>query len=166
MKFKKNGQSGFTLIELLIVVMVIGSLTGVLISVIDVRGLQGKARDAERVSDLKQIQTALELYFSENRSYPLTVWVEVTGSGFLSSNLTPDFISKIPSDPLAGSTPYADPCDDPNTHRYNYLSHDGTYYRLTAIMEKDSSNDDNPCDSSTCPLGLNTVDYCYEVDNP
>lgn len=53
-----------------------------------------KARDARRISDLRQIQLAQELYFDDNGSYSTTLDV-----------LAPDYISEIPTDPLIGQ-PY------------------------------------------------------------
>ena len=63
-------RSGFTLIELLIVIAIIGSLAAMI--VINFASQANKARDAERKSDLRQYQTALESY--ANRSgglYPV-----------------------------------------------------------------------------------------------
>ena len=81
-------QRGFTLIELLVVVLVISALSGIVISLINSGGFRQKAEDTQRVSDLKQIQTALELYFSDNRLYPITSgWVEVTGVDAVSTTL-------------------------------------------------------------------------------
>ena len=169
----KNDKSGFTLIELLIVTIVITSLTGILISVINVGALQGKARDAERVSDLKQIQTALELYFAENRIYPQSTssnWILINGADAVSIQLIPLYINKIPEDPLGGTE--SNPCSSPDSSRYNYIS-DETYYVLTAIMEEAPSNDESPCDSlnawasyGLCGAGYTTADVCYGVENP
>ena len=79
-KFKN--ESGFTLIELLVVVVVISALSGIVVSMINSGGFRDKARDAERVANLKQIQTALELHFSDFRAYPNSgsgAWLRVTG---------------------------------------------------------------------------------------
>ena len=39
------------------------------LAIVSLRGAQRKARDTKRVADAKQLQTAVELYYSENR-YP------------------------------------------------------------------------------------------------
>jgi len=59
---------GFTLIELLVVIAIIGLLST--LAVVALNSARQKARDAKRVADVKQIQTALELYFNDSNSYP------------------------------------------------------------------------------------------------
>jgi len=66
----KNFNKAFTLIELLIVIVIIGILAVALIP--RLVGMQGKARNVQRIADLKAIQSALELYQSEKGSYPVT----------------------------------------------------------------------------------------------
>jgi prepilin-type N-terminal cleavage/methylation domain-containing protein len=56
----KKNKKGFTLIELLVVIAIIGLLAT--LSVVALNSARVKARDAKRVSDIKQIQTALEMY--------------------------------------------------------------------------------------------------------
>ena len=67
----KINKKGFTLIELLVVISIIGLLST--ISVVALNGARQKGRDAKRVGDIKQIQTALELYFNDNYVYPTSV---------------------------------------------------------------------------------------------
>ena len=64
----KKNKKGFTLIELLVVIAIIGLLAT--LSVIALNTARVKARDARRVSDVKQIQTALEMYFDASSTYP------------------------------------------------------------------------------------------------
>jgi prepilin-type N-terminal cleavage/methylation domain-containing protein len=61
-------RKGFTLIELLVVIAIIGILST--LAVVALQNARLKSRDAKRVSDIKQIQTAMELYFAESNSYP------------------------------------------------------------------------------------------------
>ncbi|OGF31319.1 hypothetical protein A3H09_03530, partial [Candidatus Falkowbacteria bacterium RIFCSPLOWO2_12_FULL_45_13] len=61
-------QKGFTLIELLVVIAIIGLLST--LAVVALNNARMKSRDAKRVSDIKQIQTALELYYNDANSYP------------------------------------------------------------------------------------------------
>ena len=68
MKQQKNSKKGFTLIELLVVVAIMGMLAA--LAVIALNNARARARDARRVSDIKQIQTALELYYLDNNTYP------------------------------------------------------------------------------------------------
>jgi prepilin-type N-terminal cleavage/methylation domain-containing protein len=60
---------GFTLIELLVVVAIIAILAAMIL--VNVNEARKKARDARRFSDLKNVQTALELYAAANNGkYP------------------------------------------------------------------------------------------------
>lgn len=60
--------SGFTLIELLVVISIIGILST--LAVVSLNDARGKARDAKRISDIKQVQTALELFLADRNGYP------------------------------------------------------------------------------------------------
>ena len=61
-------KKGFTLIELLVVIAVIGVLAAVILA--SLNDARAKARDAKRIADIKQVQTALELYRNDNSDYP------------------------------------------------------------------------------------------------
>ena len=61
-------RKGFTLIELLVVIAIIGLLST--LAVVALGSAREKSRDSKRVSDLRVVQTALELYFSDKNAYP------------------------------------------------------------------------------------------------
>lgn len=61
-------RRGFTLIELLVVIAIIGVLSAVVLASLNTA--RGKARDAKRLSDMHQLQSALELYNLKNGGYP------------------------------------------------------------------------------------------------
>lgn len=61
-------RKGFTLIELLVVIAIIGLLST--LAVIALNNARKKSRDAKRVADIKQVQTALEMYFNDKNAYP------------------------------------------------------------------------------------------------
>jgi len=64
----KHTKPAFTIIELLVVIAVIGFITSVIMA--SLVSAQRDARDKRRVSDLKQIQTALELFHTDNQHFP------------------------------------------------------------------------------------------------
>lgn len=98
----------FTLIELLIVIVIIGILANALITT--VVWVQGKVRDTQRIADLKQIQSALELYAIDHKGeYPVSStrrsncinhWSYPTsGLSWYIPDLAPDYITTLPLDP-------------------------------------------------------------------
>ena len=87
---------GFTLIELLVVIAIIGILSSVVLA--SLNSARKKGRDARRVSDLKQLQLALELSYDANGTYPAAINTAAL--------VTPGYISVIPSDPSGGTAAY------------------------------------------------------------
>lgn len=63
------GQPKITLFEILIVVAIVG-IVGVL-AVFAVNAARSKERDATRITNVRQIQSALEDYFNESNKYPV-----------------------------------------------------------------------------------------------
>jgi len=61
-------QQGFTIVELLIVIVVIGILAALVITTFT--GIQQKARDTERTTDVKAIHGQVEAYYAQNGKYP------------------------------------------------------------------------------------------------
>lgn len=64
----KNKQQGFTIVELLIVIVVIGILAALVITTFT--GIQQKARDTERQTDIKALQGQVEAYYAQKGNYP------------------------------------------------------------------------------------------------
>ncbi len=110
MTFHTQKQTkGFTLIELLVVIAIIGILSSVVL--VSLNTARAKARDATRKTDLKQLQTALELYFNDYGRYPITsTWhgYQTSGCGVAGGltgpsgyipDLAPTYIPVLPVDP-------------------------------------------------------------------
>jgi prepilin-type N-terminal cleavage/methylation domain-containing protein len=87
-------REGFTLVELLVVIAIIGLLST--LSVVALSNARQKSRDAKRVADIKQTQTALELYYSDNSKYPPTL--TFNGGSIASSGIT--YMGKVPGNPI------------------------------------------------------------------
>ncbi|MBU2220023.1 prepilin-type N-terminal cleavage/methylation domain-containing protein, partial [Patescibacteria group bacterium] len=61
-------SKGFTLIELLVVIAIIGILATIVM--VSLNTARAKARDARRISDVRQIQLALQMHYDSVGSYP------------------------------------------------------------------------------------------------
>lgn len=64
----KRNDKGFTIVELLIVIVVIGILAALVITTFT--GIQQKARNTERETDIKAMQGQIEAYYAQNGKYP------------------------------------------------------------------------------------------------
>lgn len=103
----------FTLVELLVVIAIIGLLSSV--AVVSMVGTRSKTRDFKRKTDLKQLATAIDLYYAKYDEYPNTsgVWwltcnqwiglKGVSGANGWIPNLAPEFIGRLPLDPIRGT---------------------------------------------------------------
>lgn len=151
---------GFTIVELLIVIVVIGILAA--ITIIAYTGIQGRARDSQRLSDMEAIMKALENYKTNNGTYPPVTstpnasgW-EVTTNGttatnFLSALVTTGVVSKVPLDPRnIGDSSGAPASLDPSRSRTNQMYY---YYRYPA-----GSNGCDPARGDFYVLGITRMD--------
>jgi len=170
-------SSGFTLVELLVVIAIIAILTGIITS--NFTQAKAKSRDAKRISDIAQLQLALELAFDRCNQYPPNIAdtdtsiSDINGDGVGDTNVDcvkeddgslytlGDFISKIPTPFIVSSYEYAVSSD-----RYDYV--------LKANLEENSSvlDDDIDDDSlfsstilcnDTTPSGYFSSTYRYCV---
>ncbi len=94
---RNKTQKGFTLIELLVVIAIIGLLASVVLLALG--SARVKARDARRVADVRQLASALELYFNDNSTYPVQATAALTIPG-----LATTYIGAIPVAPLPVET--------------------------------------------------------------
>ena len=122
-------KKGFTLIELLVVIAIIGLLSTM--SVVALGSARQKSRDSKRLSDIKQVQTALELYYTDQGSYPVqgTAITLGTTNYICLGNTEGGFTTTGCADAYMGLVPA-----DPGDNTYSYVS-DGTTYTITANLE-------------------------------
>ncbi len=173
-------KSGFTLVELLVVIAIIVLLTGIIVSTLS--GSRGKARDAQRVSDLAQLQLALSLFIDRCGEYPTgaTLATSMTSSRCPAGITLGTFIGQIPIPPAgAGQAAYDYTYYRPTGGlRINYILHAKLESTNAAVAKGinagsiyDPSSSINPApfgwsqaaDSppyTLCSNGGTSVDYC------
>jgi len=90
-------KKGFTLIELLVVIAIIGILATIVL--VSMTGVQQSGRDTARKADMRQIVSAMQMYYAENEAY-------------LTSATYPDAIGsymlETPEDPSGGDYGWID----------------------------------------------------------
>ena len=136
-------KKGFTLIELLVVIAIIALLST--LSVVALNSARAKSRDARRVSDIKQLRTALEMYFDQNMAYPAapdsTSTLGVNNSACLNaSGWTTTigcsgtvYMQKVPADP------------QPTTKLYTYdVGSNGSTYTINYTLENGGAKTATP----------------------
>jgi prepilin-type N-terminal cleavage/methylation domain-containing protein len=127
-------QSGFTIVELLIVIVVIGILAALVITTFT--GIQQRARNTERETDIKAIHGQLEAYYAQNGYYPTLAVVTASGGlpGLDPEALTPPGTGATQIDSAAATTlkyqynPSPSGCDNTGTNEC-------TGYTLEAALE-------------------------------
>lgn len=154
-KFQFSINKGFTLIELLVVVAIIGILSSFLMA--NFVGIRQRARDGQRKSDLRQIQSALEMYRADQGNYPTSSLVNcpVSAPTYFGNEPTCNvtYMQKVPVDPL-------------NTGKYIYTySSGGTTYSLYSCLENTNDLQKDPSNNSTyCDGG--TTNWSFTLQNP
>ena len=122
----KDNKKGFTLVELLVVIAIIGLLST--LAVVALNNARQKSRDARRVSDVKQIQTALELYYNDENGYPPTAGV-VTGGAITGAISGVTYMALVPSNPTPADVTAAEDAACGGTD-YTYTSTITSTYTL------------------------------------
>lgn len=135
-KILSKNSAGFTLVELLIVIVIIAILAA--ITIVSYNGVQARAYDAQRASDISTLAKALEVYYADNGSYPSCAggggtainssWCTTADSSwdFLAKQLVPKYISAMPKDPI--SQPFGAntaPWGQKNGYDYSYVGTSG-----------------------------------------
>jgi prepilin-type N-terminal cleavage/methylation domain-containing protein len=137
----KKSNKGFTIVELLIVIVVIGILA--LLVITTYSGIQAKARNAKRTSDLKSLQTHIEAFFSQNGYYPSRA--NMNDGTWLSTNMK-SLDQNALSDPSSPSSKTLASAPAAKVYSYQPTQSDGTTscesddttcakYTLTATYE-------------------------------
>lgn len=156
----------------LLIILLVFAVIGLLVSVALVNmkkvgteevGTEEKTGDAKRMQELKQVQSAIELYYNQTGSYPQGTFFSVwdsnyghttnywSGGEFPWSTALYDalvgngYLGSLPSDPVnseGGDGNFLG--DGPSTDQgYVYWSDNGQRYLLGTNLEKGSASPDN-----------------------
>ncbi len=115
---------GFSLIELLVVIAIIGLLSTM--AVVSLNNARVKSRDTRRMGDIKAIQTAIEVYKTQQSVDAVPTSTTWTGIG---SSLS-QYMTSLPSDPTNSGAVY--------TYVYCRYTAAGneTKYLLAGVLEQ------------------------------
>lgn len=165
--YSSKNTAGFTLVELLITIVIIGILVSGLILIIDPATQLQKNRDAQRKSDLAQIQKAFETFHQDNGKYP-NAEAESNKIKGLDGNVVDwgatwlPYMSILPKDPSSPSKNYV---------YYSHPDSNGQTYYIYASLDR-GGNDPHACTGSNnaCsgpPIGsnINMQNACGGVCN-
>lgn len=157
-----NKLRGFTLVELLVVIAIIGGLSSLLVP--NFMAARERTRDAKRISDLHQIQKALELYKQDQSppSYPATdtfiravddCWTSDGSGGSCTGNL---YMSHMPKEPIG----------QPQTfYYYERDTGDTLKYTLCACAENTADENAISDDCNTTTYGCSSGKV-YRINEP
>ena len=145
--YSKRGERGFTLIELLVVIAIIGILATIVL--VSLNTARQKARDTRRISDMRQVALALEMYYDDNSAYPgdtalANEWVDMD-----TAIEAGGYITSVPSDPSTGTYQY-----------YISTAASPQNYVLGATLEGTPSALDDDIDAATYGLTCTDPVYC------
>lgn len=170
----KVHNKGFTLIELIVVIGIIAILSAMIITILNPLEQFAKARDAQRKSDLSQVQKALEQYYQDTGSYPAST------NAFNIIGLNSGTISWGTSS--VNNWPYMNllPQDPDNSRTYVYYSTGQSYWLYTSLergmKDPQACNKGNACTSlggsgtptqNSCSKGGNNGIICnYGISSP
>lgn len=159
-KQSKNKQRGFTLVEVLVVISIIGMLSSIILTSFNTARKRG--RDARRIADIRQLNTAIQLYINSNGHAPYVGTYNCSpqnaGDGScnsvtevnsdqwneLKNELSP-FISKIPTDPCGVKCFSSSPL---TFYAYAYFPPANVAWR---------------CQNEGCPLSDSALDVQYSI---
>lgn len=149
-------KKGFTLIELLVVIVVIGILATLIIA--NFSSARERARDAKRKNDLRELKTALRLYYNDFQTYPAATGGRIQGCGSSGTSncawggafsvSTTEYMKILPVDPL-----------NTGSNVYIYAqTNSGEGFTITTYLEN-ASDTDSTASQNRCGLSVTAQRY-------
>jgi prepilin-type N-terminal cleavage/methylation domain-containing protein len=130
-KIKKNSK-GFTIVELLIVIVVIGILAALVLN--SFRGVQERARDTKRRTDINSQASQLEVYYTDNGGYPIES--DVATDSWIQNNLKGADLNAWRAPNQTSNSVQSSSTPDKDHYGYTPLQNDGTTACTTAPCAK------------------------------
>jgi general secretion pathway protein G len=123
-----NRQRGFTLIEIMVVVVILSVLGALVVPQIIDKVDVAKVKRAQ--SDIRAIQTALDLYRLDNFKYPTTeqglqALVKQPADPTLTNYAAAGYLKSMPKDPWGNVYQYASPGSDGRDYEIMTYGRDG-----------------------------------------
>lgn len=115
----KMAVSTYSILAIVIFITIVLSV----LSTIALNEARKKARDARRIADIKQLQTALEMYYNDNNLYPISDSIDEL-SKVISNGAKVVYMSNLPKDPF-----------NRDGFVYTYSSDEGIDYKITYSLE-------------------------------
>ena len=126
MIMQRKQKQGFTLIEILIVVAIIAILASVVL--IGLGPTQQAGRDARRLSDLRETQNALELYYNAKGTYPAVATWSALSAAIVAANI--GITQPLPNDPTNSGV---------YVYEYSVNGTDSAYVIATTLENKSNA---------------------------
>ena len=140
------------MIELLVVIAIIGILATIVL--VSLNSARQKARDTRRVSDIRQVALALEMYYDDHTSsgYPaVTDCTAANWTGELTTALAPTYVTVVPADPVNSGS---------NVYMYAGTATDYTLYAYLENTANSALNGD--IDAATMGCTCTDPAYCLQ----
>lgn len=167
----KKTARGFTLVELLVVIAIIAILAAVVVLIVNPVEMTRRSRDAARMTDLANLQQAINIAAQENSTIENFLCAGVAppcsgrsdtggrsndGTGWVKVNLATQSV-KVPTLPVDPKNVDEAPADDGKFY-YTYNS-DGVDWEINAILESVQYGGDETTGKDADDGGDNTTKY-------
>lgn len=152
-------KKAFTLIELIVVIAVLGILAAIIIP--NISNFQEEAYKTQRLADVRNMQTTVDMYKIETGSYPTTYQPKFTDESVVWDLVIPDYVRSKSKSLKEDETFYVDPTGKA------FINYTGDAHFLKWLKESDFivTNPSDPVYSGmNPPMGAVFLNYDKDSD--